>query len=112
MASIDQRPMADTPVTAQIVQRHDNRLGAVYHALHSFWTARNAAFRDLVQRPDSYSLLLFDQDVYNVVSNDEDSTPEQLLQILLEYNAGWGTEYRGALNQARALIETHWDGHR
>src|SRR5487761_1840560 len=43
MCSTDRQPLADGPAAARIRQRADNRLGAVYSALYSFWTARHAA---------------------------------------------------------------------
>ncbi len=42
MACTDRVPLVDGPVAARIRQRACNRLGAVYSALYSFWTARHA----------------------------------------------------------------------
>ncbi|KAI0250890.1 CHAT domain-containing protein [Lactifluus subvellereus] len=41
MLSTDHQPLADTPVTNQIRQHANNRLGAAYSALYSFWSARH-----------------------------------------------------------------------
>jgi hypothetical protein len=43
MASDDRKPLADGPAAERIRDRSNNRLGAVYSALYSFWTARHAA---------------------------------------------------------------------
>jgi hypothetical protein len=43
MASTDRQPLSDAPVTARIRAHAPNRLGAVYSALYSFWSARHAA---------------------------------------------------------------------
>jgi hypothetical protein len=39
----DRQPLADAPATDRIRRRANNRLGAVYSALYSFWTARHTA---------------------------------------------------------------------
>ena len=43
MASTDRQPLSDVPVTERIKERASNRLGAVYSALYSFWSARHAS---------------------------------------------------------------------
>lgn len=43
MACADRQPLSDAPVTARIRAHAPNRLGAVYSALYSFWSARHAA---------------------------------------------------------------------
>ncbi len=39
----DRQPLADGPAAERIQERSNNRLGAVYSALYSFWSARHAA---------------------------------------------------------------------
>jgi hypothetical protein len=43
MCSTDRQPLVVGPAAARIRQHANNRLGAVYSALYSFWTARHAA---------------------------------------------------------------------
>lgn len=43
MCSSDRLPLADGPAAERIRERANNRLGAVYSALYSFWTARHVA---------------------------------------------------------------------
>ncbi|KAI0302831.1 hypothetical protein B0F90DRAFT_1809754 [Multifurca ochricompacta] len=43
MSSSDRKPLADSPATNRIQGNANNRLGAVYSALYSFWSARHAA---------------------------------------------------------------------
>ncbi len=43
MCSTDRLPLADGPAAERIRERANNRLGAVYSALYSFWTARHVA---------------------------------------------------------------------
>ncbi|KAH9047121.1 hypothetical protein EDB84DRAFT_1462824 [Lactarius hengduanensis] len=43
MDSSDRQPLAEGPAAERIQERSNNRLGAVYSALYSFWSARHAA---------------------------------------------------------------------
>ncbi|KAI9444050.1 hypothetical protein H4582DRAFT_1918931, partial [Lactarius indigo] len=43
MDAKDRQPLADGPAAERIQGRSNNRLGAVYSALYSFWSARHAA---------------------------------------------------------------------
>lgn len=43
MCSTDRLPLADGPAAERIREHANNRLGAVYSALYSFWTARHVA---------------------------------------------------------------------
>jgi hypothetical protein len=56
MSSVDRHPLTGTPVTAQIVRRSNNRLGAVYSSLYAFWASRNAAVEGqaVAARRDAY----------------------------------------------------------
>ena len=78
MANIDRRPLADAPAADLIRQHADNRLGAVYSALYSFWSARHAAVTAGQQRAgagqDAYSVVLFSGQATNVLANDFTST--------------------------------------
>ncbi|KAI0253470.1 hypothetical protein BJV78DRAFT_212142 [Lactifluus subvellereus] len=77
MLSTDHQPLADTPVVNQIRQRANNRLGAVYSALHSFWSARHVVnardetfstrFKRVRFRPISFILSSVDDVVETVV---------------------------------------------
>jgi len=90
----------------------DNRLGAVYSALHGFWIARDAAIRASgpnAYRRDSYSVILFDANSKICLENDFNSTPRQLLDVLLRHERrGKGTNFGGALQTTQALMEKHW----
>ncbi|KAL4249106.1 hypothetical protein ABKN59_005757 [Abortiporus biennis] len=95
MSGNDRRPLANTPVTHQIVVAHDNRLGAVYSSLFAFWSARQAAMNagnsQVNNRRDAYSIVLFDSSATIVLENDFTRTPQNLLQqSMMERN--WSTE--------------------
>ena len=116
MADRDRRPLVDAPVTELIQQHADNRLGAVYSALYSFWSARNAAVavgqRAAGARRDAYSVILFDKRTKNVLVNDFTSTPEQLLGIVLDEGPSYGTNFTAALEAAGAVMERNWSPER
>lgn len=158
MASEDRKPLADGPAADRIRTRANNRLGAVYSALYSFWTARHAAAtveqrtpntqrggRGAVYsalsniltarnatarnvgarnvevsrghepgftRQDAYSVILFDDSTTNAVDNDVTSSPDELLNIMLNHQANGGTNFATALREAQAVMERHWSAER
>ncbi|EIW81359.1 hypothetical protein CONPUDRAFT_165526 [Coniophora puteana RWD-64-598 SS2] len=113
----DRHPLPGTPTTALISRTANNRLGAVFSALHSFWSARHAAVTAGGQqaanlRRDSYSVVMFDHTVVTALANDFTSTPDQLLNTVLAYEADGGTNFTLALQQARNIMEAHWSTER
>jgi hypothetical protein len=118
MSSEDRRPLQGTPTTQRISARADNRLGAVYSALHAFWSARHAAVAQagangqVAVRRDAYSVLLFDHDVTTIVANDFQRSPDDLLNTALQYEARGGTNYTLALQNTQAVMERNWSSER
>jgi hypothetical protein len=116
MSSADRRPLPGTPSTTMIARSSNNRLGAVYAALHSFWMARQAMISNsggTVARRDAYSVLLYcDLAMPTPIINDFTRTPDQLLQELLPHTASGGTNFVAALRLAQLMMETHWSTER
>jgi hypothetical protein len=117
MSSCDRGPLADAPMTNRIRQTANNRLGAVYSALHGFWSARHAAVTvgrqsGVGARRDAYSALLFDSTTRSILTNDFTSTPDQLLDAMLAYRAGGGTNFSAALRAGGAVMEQNWSTER
>jgi len=116
MAGTDRRPLDDAPVTDLIRQHADNRLGAVYSALYSFWSARSVAVtagqRAAGARRDAYSVILFNKITKNVLVNDFTSTPEELLGFVLAEGPSYGTDFTAALEAAGAVMERNWNPER
>jgi hypothetical protein len=116
MTSSDRRPLADAPAAALIRQHADNRLGAVYSALYSFWSARHSAVTVGQQgagaRHDAYSIVLFSKQAKNVLVNDFTRTPIQLLDVVLAERPSFGTNFSEALGAARIIMEQHWSTER
>ncbi len=113
----DRRPLPSTPVTTNIQRASNNRLGAVYSALHAFWMSRHAAVTAnrqtrVANRRDSYSVVLFDHHIVRGVTNDLTSSPEDLLNGLLQYQARGGTDYDLALSDAQNVMTESWSPER
>ncbi|KAF5381812.1 hypothetical protein D9757_008326 [Collybiopsis confluens] len=111
----DRRPLPNTPTTALISSKCDNRLGAVYSALYGFWASRNSALvasGTQAVRRDAYSIILFDDTVLTVLANDFTSQPDQLLNAVLQYEPDGWTDYVLALNAARNVMTQHWSTER
>lgn len=105
----DKRPLANTPVTQRISSIADNRLGAVYSALYSFWSARaNATSRTGGLRRDAYSVIMFDDTPQTCLESDVDMDAEELLNVMLRHSVGGFTDFDAALASAQAIMERHW----
>ena len=117
MSSCDRGPLADAPMTSRIRQTANNRLGAVYSALHGFWSARHAAVTvgsqsSVGARRDAYSVILFNSATASILTNDFTSTPDQLLNAMLAHRAGGGTNFSAALRAGGAVMEQKWSTER
>jgi len=117
MGYSDIRPLQNTPVTQNIRQYNDNRLGAVYSSLYGFWTSRHAALNAVAQnaavaRRDAYSVILFDHSRNTCISNDFNDSPDELLDTIVSWQAGGGTDYTGALTEAQSIMVQHWSNER
>jgi len=116
MSYNDCYPLTDAPMTNQIQRSANNRLGAVYSALYSFWSSRHAAItanREAVgARRDAYSVILFNEGTTQILTNDFTSTPDQLLAIVLRHQAGGGTNFTAALQTGQTVMEQNWSAER
>ncbi|CAK5283767.1 unnamed protein product [Mycena citricolor] len=116
MGSTDRRPLPGTPSTALIQQTANNRLGAVYSALHGFWISRTTALGasqgTAPVRRDAYSVVLFDHAPTVCIANDFAHSPDELLHAMLPYHAGGGTNFTAAMQTAQTLVRDHWSAER
>ncbi|KAJ7763628.1 hypothetical protein DFH07DRAFT_1059276 [Mycena maculata] len=119
MGCTDREPLRNAPGTALISRSANNRLGAVYSALHGFWMSRNTALNNSggqgaagPVRRDAYSVVLFDHTVSTCIANDFTNTPDQLLTKLLAYQSGGGTNFTLAIKTAEAVMRQHWSTER
>jgi hypothetical protein len=112
MGMHDRQPLRNTPVTAKLMKNHNNRLGAVFSSLHSFWTARQATFTNTAQGRDAYTVILFDENVTPSIINNSTSTPNDLLTKLLPQRPRWGTNFQSCLDSARDRMRQAWSADR
>ncbi|PIL36992.1 hypothetical protein GSI_00684 [Ganoderma sinense ZZ0214-1] len=110
----DRRPLDNTPTTQLIRGSHNNRLGAVYSSLHGFWEARHRAVmvNGGTARRNAYSVILFDHTISTAITHDFTSTPTQLLDTVLRYQADGGTDFTLAIGMAQSCLERHWSTER
>ena len=116
MSENDRQPLANTPATARIVQRANNRLGAVYSALYSFWSARSVTVTVGLQathaRRDAYSVIFFNHTVSTAITNNFTSSPDQLLDTVLPYRSAGLTNFTMALQSAQTVMEQNFNTER
>ncbi|KAF8122279.1 hypothetical protein EV363DRAFT_1274846 [Boletus edulis] len=113
MSATDRRPLPNTPATARISAKSNNRYGAVLSSLHTFWAARAVAIASSnAARRDAYSVVLFDRGVTTPIVNDFASTPDQLLRPLLGAGTHHGTNFTLAIQRAQVVMEQSWSTER
>ncbi|CAG8438296.1 8032_t:CDS:10 [Funneliformis caledonium] len=108
MSERDKKPIPNFPIYNELIKKHNNRTGAVYHAVYQFMDARiksapvnqNQAMRDKV------SLILFDHE------NRDLTDPKKLLNEMIKHEARGGTNFDLAIQKAGFLIATHFDATR
>lgn len=113
----DKSPLANAPGANRIIAKANNRLGAVFSSLYSFWIARQATFDRNPQpggrsRKDAYSVILFDSEPTTCVENDLTSSPEELLTAVLEHDARGGTDFTCALKKTHEVMISYWSNER
>jgi len=84
----------------------NNRLGAVYSALYSFWSARQAA---VGLQPDANTVILHAEGTQSVCENDSTRSPSELLDLLLPNGPKGGNSFDKALKAADTAISKWWD---
>jgi hypothetical protein len=117
MSWADQTPLPNAPGIDRIKPKANNRLGAVFSSLHSFWIARQAEFDRNAQsgggvRKDAYSLIFFDSAPTTCFENDLTSSPEELLTAVLQYDADGDTDFTLALRKTKEVMISHWSNER
>ena len=101
MNNNDRIPLENSPVSGRIRARMNNRLGAVYSALYSFWSARQATVG--LQR-DANTIILHAQGTQSVCENDSTRSPSELLDLLLPNGPKGGNAFDLALKAADTAI--------
>ncbi|KAG8756565.1 hypothetical protein FRC14_002941 [Serendipita sp. 396] len=105
MSLRDRTPDARHEYFPSIRMRHNNRYGAVLVAVLRFLSARRSV--DLATK-DAYSCILFDRFVQKPFIGDDQSTPEQLIEKLVEVDIGYGTRFNSALAATKQVLRDEW----
>jgi hypothetical protein len=113
----DRQPIPNSAGIDRIVRKANNRLGAVFSALYSFWIARQAAiYRNAPVgggRRDAYSLVFFNHEAStSTIENDFTSSPDELLTVALDFSMDGGTDFNKALDKTQELMTSHWSTER
>ena len=106
MSKSDKKPTVNSPVYGRIRAHMDNRLGAVYSALYSFWSARQAT---VGHQRDANTVILHAQNTESVCENDTTRSPSELLDLLLPKRPNGGNCFGLALKAADTVISRCWD---
>lgn len=116
MSQQDLQPSPNSTGVERIKRTANNRLGAVFSALHSFWIQRQAAVdrNSLLggSRKDAYSLIFFNHEPSTSIENDVTSSPDELLTAALQFNANGGKDFSRALERAQKVMTSYWSTQR
>ncbi|KAH7882034.1 hypothetical protein F5I97DRAFT_1988573, partial [Phlebopus sp. FC_14] len=115
MRNPDQQPLRTSPVYLKIRRKMNNRLGAVYTSLYSFWMAREAAAatdKGSSARRDSYTIIMHDQVTETICENDSSTPPDQLLDMLLSRAPQGGNSFNKAFKDAQNVMVRYWSNER
>ncbi|KAI0250888.1 hypothetical protein BJV78DRAFT_1154831 [Lactifluus subvellereus] len=116
MCQQDRQPRPNAAGIDRITPTANDRLGAVFSALYSFWLARQAAIGRNAQiggaRRDSYSLIFFNHEPSTSIEGDFASSPDELLTAALRYEADGGTDFTRALEKTHNIMNAHWSTER
>ncbi len=116
MARSDWKPLGNAAGTTRITPSANNRLGAVFSSLYSFWIARQAGGGLNAQlgghRRDAYSIIFFSRYPLICVQNDFTSSPDQLLNSCLRYRPNENENYTRAIEKAQGIMTSHWSTER
>ena len=116
MCQQDRQPRPNAAGIDRITPTANDRLGAVFSALYSFWLARQAAIDRNAQlggaRKDSYSLIFFNHEPSTSIEGDFASSPDELLTAALRYEADGGTDFTEALERTHNIMNAHWSTER
>ncbi|KIM24944.1 hypothetical protein M408DRAFT_331428 [Serendipita vermifera MAFF 305830] len=113
MTLSDHCPLLNSPATSRIVSVANNRFGALVSSMYSFWTARGAAIRSGESsgvRRDAYTLIPFATTALTILASDTTSTPDQLLDIVLQPqpSVGWDNDFNDTLRTVHREMERTW----
>lgn len=113
MSQQDIQPPPNSAGIERIKHTANNRLGAVFSSLFSFWTERQAEVnRNSIMggvRKDAYSLIFFNHEQSTPIEYNFTSSPDELLIAALEFNTHGRANFSSALERAKKVMASHWN---
>ncbi|CAI2161360.1 13694_t:CDS:10 [Funneliformis geosporum] len=114
MSEKDKKPLRYHPGYNELIIDHNNRTGAVYQAVYQFMETRFASAQTNQNQVssalrDSVTLILFDHKIVVPFENQNLTNMKELLNIMLQYKAGGGTNFDNAIQKAGYLITSYFD---
>ncbi|CAG8438292.1 8031_t:CDS:10 [Funneliformis caledonium] len=114
MSGRDRKPIPNHPIYNELIKNHNDRIGAVYQAVYQFMETRIASAQTSQNHAssalrDSVTLILFDHKVVVPFENQSMTNTGELLNIMLNYKAGGGTNFDNAIQKAGYLITSYFD---
>src|SRR5437016_14680921 len=87
-----------------IIEKHDNRLGAVYECVKQFIDMRCGLDGSAFTENDIMSFVLFDSDTRIAMENQKFAYSEELINTLCNYKASGGTRLGKAMKVVGDLV--------
>ncbi|RIB16915.1 hypothetical protein C2G38_2188736 [Gigaspora rosea] len=110
----DCRPLCNNIKLLGLRHNHNNRLGAVMEAVFTFIETRNKSRKatqvgQMAIDRDTVSLILFDDYAKVAFENRNLANSKEILQEMMKYSAGGGTNFAKGIKSASNLIKTYHD---
>ena len=91
----------------KIIEKHDNRLGAVYECIKQFINTRCGVDGSASAEDDIMSFILFDRDAHIAMENQKIVYNDALIDTLCNYHAGGWTQFAKAVDAAGELLKRY-----
>ena len=112
MSQQDIQPPPGSAGIERIKPMANNRLGAAFSSLFSFWIQRQAAVnRNSLMggvRKDAYSLIFFNHEQSTPIEYDYTSSPDELLTTALKFHACGSANLSSALERTQKVMASNW----
>ncbi|PVF98805.1 hypothetical protein CPB86DRAFT_757922 [Serendipita vermifera] len=113
MAGRDHLPPTRFPGTSLVARSHNNRYGSTLVAIYRFIAALEAIRSSQGNTSeDSFSCVLFNSEITIPFVDDQASTKDQLLAMLMRHYPSGLTDFRTALSKVKEILETNWSDER
>ncbi|CAI2177086.1 2129_t:CDS:10 [Funneliformis geosporum] len=113
MGERDRKPIQEFSISNYLKYwNHNNRLGAVYHAVYQLLNARINSVKTNQVINDKISLILFNNEVIVPIENQDLKDPKdpmKMLDIMIQHHPDNGSNFILAIQKAGSLISSYHD---